>query len=42
VIQLSRIFGLTNTSTRNFGGYCVTESPLCLGLIIHSITLYRI
>ncbi len=50
VIQLSRIFGLGKNSsgvpfgpTRDFSTRCAaTDSPLCLGLIIHSITLYRI
>lgn len=50
VIQLSRIFGLGKDSagtsygaTRDFSTRCsATDSPLCLGMIIHSITIYRI
>ncbi|MFN7684276.1 MAG: hypothetical protein ACK5QT_02570 [Oligoflexia bacterium] len=47
VIQLSRSFGLTHGGLRNFSSYCLNPSgggntPLCLGLVLYSISIFRI
>ncbi len=41
VLQLTRTFGLQDGSRRGFSATCHQDSPLCLGMIFHSLSIFR-
>jgi hypothetical protein len=41
VLQLSRTFGLQDGTKRGFDATCAQNSPLCLGVILHSLSIFR-